>query len=216
MSHTIKMKTIQYALLCATTVFAHAAASAGELTLFQDDSFRGRSVNVRNDVNDLSRLDFNDKTSSIVVRSGSWEVCKDSNFRNSCRVLQPGRYASLPGMNDSISSVREVRRGDNGPGRPEPGRPGHGGGGRPDNNGAVLLFPDAGMRGQPVRLDNEVNDLNRYRFNDRAQSIVINYGRWEFCADANFRGRCVVMGPGSYNRIDGGLDRKISSIRRAR
>ncbi|WP_308922639.1 beta/gamma crystallin-related protein [Janthinobacterium sp. J1-1] len=212
MSHTIKMKTIQYALLCATTVLAHAAVQAGEMTLFQDDHFRGRSVNVRNDVNDLLRLDFNDKASSIVVRSGSWEVCKDSNFRNSCRVLQPGRYASLPGMNDSISSVREVRRGGGG----HDG--GHGGNrpGRPDNNGAVLLFPDAGMRGQPVRLDNEVNDLNRYRFNDRAQSIVVNYGRWEFCADANFRGRCVVMGPGSYNRIDGGLDRKISSIRRAR
>lgn len=212
MSHTIKMKTIQYALLCATTVLAHAAVQAGEMTLFQDDHFRGRSVNVRNDVNDLLRLDFNDKASSIVVRSGSWEVCKDSNFRNSCRVLQPGRYASLPGMNDSISSVREVRRGGGG----HDG--GHGGNrpGRPDNNGAVLLFPDAGMRGQPVRLDNEVNDLNRYRFNDRAQSIVVNYGRWEFCVDANFRGRCVVMGPGSYNRIDGGLDRKISSIRRAR
>lgn len=212
MSHTIKMKTIQYALLCATTVLAHAAVQAGEMTLFQDDHFRGRSVNVRNDVNDLSRLDFNDKASSIVVRSGSWEVCKDSNFRNSCRVLQPGRYASLPGMNDSISSVREVRRGGGG----HDG--GHGGNrpGRPDNNGAVLLFPDAGMRGQPVRLDNEVNDLNRYRFNDRAQSIVINYGRWEFCADANFRGRCVVMGPGSYNRIDGGLDRRISSLRRVR
>ena len=212
MSHTIKMKTIQYALLCATTVLAHAAVQAGEMTLFQDDHFRGRSVNVRNDVNDLLRLDFNDKASSIVVRSGSWEVCKDSNFRNSCRVLQPGRYASLPGMNDSISSVREVRRGGGG----HDG--GHGGNrpGRPDNNGAVLLFPDAGMRGQPVRLDNEVNDLNRYRFNDRAQSIVINYGRWEFCADANFRGRCVVMGPGSYNRIDGGLDRRISSLRRVR
>ena len=212
MSHTIKMKTIQYALLCATTVLAHAAVQAGEMTLFQDDHFRGRSVNVRNDVNDLLRLDFNDKASSIVVRSGSWEVCKDSNFRNSCRVLQPGRYASLPGMNDSISSVREVRRGGGG----HDG--GHGGNrpGRPDNNGAVLLFPDAGMRGQPVRLDNEVNDLNRYRFNDRAQSIVVNYGRWEFCADANFRGRCVVMGPGSYNRIDGGLDRRISSLRRVR
>lgn len=207
------IKPMKHVLLCTTALFAHVAASAGEMTLFQDDNFRGRSVNVRSDVRDLSRLDFNDKTSSIVVRSGTWEVCKDADFRNSCRTLQPGRYASMPGMNDSISSVREVRRGgagghDGGPGGNRPGRP--------DNNGAVLLFPDAGMRGQPVRLDNEVNDLNRYRFNDRAQSIVINYGRWEFCADANFRGRCVVMGPGSYNRIDGGLDRRISSIRRAR
>jgi hypothetical protein len=83
-------------------------------------------------------------------------------------------------------------------------------------NGAVLLFPDAGMRGRPVRLDREVRDLSRYGFNDRAESVVVNYGRWEFCVDANFRGRCVVMGPGSYGRLHGGLDRRISSVRRVR
>ncbi|OBV39288.1 beta/gamma crystallin-related protein [Janthinobacterium psychrotolerans] len=208
------LKPIKHALLCTTALFATGAAQAGEMTLFQDDGFRGRSVHVRSDVSNLSQLGFNDKTSSIIVRSGNWEVCKDANFRNSCRVLQPGRYASMPGMNDAISSVREVRRGggggwhDGGHGGNHPGRPG--------NSGAVLLFPDAGMRGQPVRLDGEVRDLNRYRFNDRAQSIVINYGRWELCADANFRGRCVVMGPGNYHRLDGGLERRISSLRRVR
>jgi hypothetical protein len=128
-------------------------------------------------------------------------------------------------MNDAVSSVREVGRPGHGgdhrpypprPERPHPGYPGHGGGHRPDMNGAVLLFPDAGMRGRPVRLDREVHDLSRYGFNDRAESVVVNYGRWEFCVDANFRGRCVVMGPGSYGRLHGGLDRRISSVRRVR
>lgn len=192
------------ALLCAATLLAPLAASAGEITLFEDAGFRGRPVTLRYDTGDLSRMGFNDKASSIIVRSGTWEVCKDANYRGNCRTFGPGRYGSMPGMNDAISSVREV------------GRPGHGGGHRPDANGAVLLFPDAGMRGRPVRLDREVHDLSRYGFNDRAESLVVNYGRWEFCVDANFRGRCVVMGPGSYGRLHGGLDRRISSVRRVR
>ena len=216
--------TMKQALFCTATLFASAAASAGEITLFQDADFRGRALPLRSDVNDLSRVGFNDKTSSIIVRSGTWEVCKDANYRGSCRVLQPGRYSTVSGMNDAISSVREIdKRGHGGghrpPPRPEPGRPdaGHGGNHGGNNaSGAVLLFPDAGMRGRPVRLDAEVRDLNRYGFNDRAQSIVVNYGRWEFCADANFRGRCEVMGPGSYGRLQGNLDRRISSVRRVR
>lgn len=202
------------ALLCAT-LLAPFAADAGEMTLFQDSDFRGRAVTVRSDVGDLSRMNFNDKASSIIVRSGSWEVCRDANYRGSCRVLRPGYYSSLPGMNDVISSVREV------------GKPGHGGGHRPppppppkprppdDMRGAVLLFPDVGMRGRPVRLEREVRDLSRYGFNDRTVSVVINYGRWEFCVDANYRGRCMIMGPGSYGRLHG-MERRISSVRRVR
>lgn len=210
---------IKHAFFCTVTLFASAVASAGEITLFQDADFRGRALPLRSDVNDLSRVGFNDKTSSIIVRSGAWEVCKDANYRGSCRVLQPGRYSTVPGMNDAISSVREIdNRGHGGGHRPPPRPdPGHGGNHGGNNaSGAVLLFPDSGMRGRPVRLDAEVRDLNRYGFNDRAQSIVVNYGRWEFCADANFRGRCEVMGPGSYGRLQGNLDRRISSVRRVR
>uniref|UniRef100_UPI002634A117 beta/gamma crystallin-related protein n=1 Tax=Janthinobacterium sp. TaxID=1871054 RepID=UPI002634A117 len=78
------------ALLCAATLLAPLAADAGEMTLFQDSDFRGRAVTVRSDVGDLSRMNFNDKASSIIVRSGSWEVCRDANYRGSCRVLRPG------------------------------------------------------------------------------------------------------------------------------
>ncbi|MED5615653.1 beta/gamma crystallin-related protein [Janthinobacterium sp. P210005] len=226
------VRSFRPALLCAATFLAPLAASAGEITLFEDAGFRGRPVTLRSDAGDLSRMGFNDKTSSIIVRSGTWEVCKDANYRGNCRTLGPGRYDTMPGMNDAVSSVREVGRpghggGDHRPYPPRPNRPypeperpypghGHGGGHRPDMNGAVLMFPDAGMRGRPVRLDREVRDLSRYGFNDRAESIVVNYGRWEFCVDANFRGRCVVMGPGSYGRLHHGLDRRISSLRRVR
>jgi len=60
---------------------AHASAHAGDITLFEDVEFRGRAVNLRETTDDLSRMGFNDKTSSILVRSGTWDVCTDSGFR---------------------------------------------------------------------------------------------------------------------------------------
>ncbi|MGK5077891.1 beta/gamma crystallin-related protein [Janthinobacterium sp. HLX7-2] len=107
-------------LFCAAAFLAPVAAFAGEIILFQDANFHGRSLSVRSDASDLSRQGFNDKTSSVIVRSGTWEVCKDARYRGGCRVLQPGRYKTVP-MNDAISSVREVRRGGNG--RHEPNQP---------------------------------------------------------------------------------------------
>ena len=321
------------ALLCAATLTlymgAHAAARAGEITLFQDDNFKGRAVTVRETTDDLSRLGFNDKTSSISVRSGTWEVCSDGGFHGNCKVLEPGDYPSMPGMNDAISSVREVGRGNGGrpgrypgnddgryPGRdPDRGNGGYGRGaalevysgagqnggsarlnrdtndfvsigfndrttsiviyngywqlcsdanyngvcrifgpgrhddlgrgldGRvssarmvderearrqqqyeqqypqqpqyPQQRGAILLFPDAGMRGEPLALDRNAEDLVRYHFNDRAGSIVVNEGQWEVCSDANFSGRCEIIGPGEYARLNQ-LDDRISSLRRVR
>ncbi|WP_071324951.1 beta/gamma crystallin-related protein [Janthinobacterium sp. 1_2014MBL_MicDiv] len=327
----------KHALASAATLLlslgAHAAAHAGEITLFEDDNFRGRSVTLRETSDNLTPQGFNDKASSIMVRSGTWEVCTDSGFRGNCRTLGPGEYRSLPGMNDAITSVRETVRGnDYNPGRPgrdpDRGNGGHGGYGRgstlevysgagqnggsarlnrdtddfvdigfndrtssiviyngywqlcSDSNyngtcrvfgpgrhddlgrgldgrvssarmvderearrqqqyenpyqrpryeqpysqypqqqypqrGAILLFPDAGMRGEPLALDRSAEDLVRYNFNDRAGSIVVNDGQWEVCSDANFRGRCEVIGPGEYGGLNA-LDNKISSLRRVR
>src|SRR5450830_369588 len=302
----------KHALACAATLLlslgAHAAAHAGDITLFEDVDFRGRAVNLRETTDDLSRLGFNDKTSSILVRSGTWDVCTDSGFRGNCKTLGPGEYRSMPGMNDAITSVRESGRGYGRGGTLEvysgagqnggsarlnrdtddfvsigfndrttsivihngywqlcsdsnyngvcrifgPGRHddlGRGLDGRvssarmvderearrqqqydqpyqqPQNpqyqqpqyqqRGAVLLFPEAGMRGEPLALDRNAEDLVRYNFNDRASSIVVNEGQWEVCSDSNFRGRCEVIGPGEYGRLNG-MENQISSLRRVR
>ena len=57
------------ALACAATLLlslgAHAAAHAGDITLFEDVDLRGRAVNLRETTDDLSRFGFNDKVSSI-------------------------------------------------------------------------------------------------------------------------------------------------------
>jgi hypothetical protein len=84
--------------------------SAAELTLFEHDHFNGRHFAVHGSVNNLADAGFNDRASSIIVGSGTWQVCDDAYFRGNCVTLQPGEYPSLKqvGMNDRISSAREL------------------------------------------------------------------------------------------------------------
>lgn len=200
------------------------AAFAGELTLFADNDFRGARTTVQRDTPDLNRIGMNDRVSSIVVRSGVWQVCEHAGFGGYCAEFGPGEYRSLPRFNDSISSVREVTRG--GPGRDRGDyrdgdyRDGgyRDGGYRDDGrrgDGDVQLFTDANFGGRDVALSDSIRSLEEVGFNDRASSMIIREGRWEFCEDAGFRGQCVVFGPGRYPSLDR-LNDRISSMRRVR
>jgi uncharacterized protein YcfJ len=88
-------------------------APVPQVTLYERDNFEGRSFNVGADVPNLQRSDFNDRTSSVVVASGRWEVCEDSGFHGRCLVLRPGRYATLrgSGLGNKITSLRVVAAG---------------------------------------------------------------------------------------------------------
>lgn len=206
------------ALLLAGALLGQAA-QAGELTLYTHDNFGGRGISLREAAPTLREFGFNDRASSMVVQSGRWEVCTDADFRGSCTVVGPGEYPSLPGLNDMISSVREVggwRRHEREAGargwqrehdeyRQAEARPG----------APVLLFAQERMRGEPLALGADAPDFNAFGFNDRAASLLITEGQWEFCLHANYGGQCVIYGPGSYPLL-GVLDRRISSMRRVR
>lgn len=101
------MKPRLRVLLAAVATLAATAASA-QVRLFEHDDFAGRSVNVGQATRDMSRLGFNDKASSVVVRGGSWTLCEQARFSGRCVNLRPGRYRSLSamGLNDRVSSVR--------------------------------------------------------------------------------------------------------------
>ena len=78
----------------------------------------------------------------------------------------------------------------------------------------VTLYSNEGFRGRAFTADGMVENLDGTGFNDRAQSAVVQRGRWQACDDAYFAGRCVVLRPGSYDSLGGmGLSRRISSIR---
>ncbi|MGK5077890.1 beta/gamma crystallin-related protein [Janthinobacterium sp. HLX7-2] len=206
-------RPLSQALLCAATFLIHLGAHAGEITLFEDDNFRGRAVTVRETTDDLSRLGFNDKASSILVRSGSWDVCTDSGFRGNCKTLGPGEYRSLPGMNDAITSVRETGRG-NDYGRPgrDPDR-GYGGNGGYGRGSTLEVYSGAGQNGGSARLNRDADDFISIGFNDRTTSIAISNGYWQLCSDSNFQGTCRVFGPGRHDDLGRGLDGRVSSAR---
>lgn len=84
-------------------------AYAAEMTLYTGPQFRGSDLTLHGAADNLERSGFNDRAESLVVRSGRWEVCSDSDFRGYCTVLEPGDYALLNGpLYRRISSAREI------------------------------------------------------------------------------------------------------------
>jgi hypothetical protein len=216
-------------LFAAAAVFAAftQAAFAGEMTLFSDGGFRGNHVTLQRDAYDLAEFGFNDRASSLVVRSGVWQLCEHKDFGGYCAEFGPGEYRELPRFNDRISSARELSRGrdergggwrgdreerrDERDGRRGDWRDGRGHGG----GEAVQLFSGPRFEGPAIGISGDVRSLDNVGFNDRAVSIVINEGRWEFCEHGDFRGQCVVFGPGRYPFLEQ-MNNRISSMRRVR
>ncbi|WP_075793880.1 beta/gamma crystallin family protein [Massilia putida] len=216
-------------LLVAAAVLATLthAAFAGELTLFSDSNFQGQRITIDRDVPNLRDFDFNDRASSVVVSAGTWLLCEHANFGGRCAEFGPGEYRELPGFNDIISSARQIDRG-RGRWRDREGwrdndRDGwrgdgwRGDGWRGGDRGGpdVLMFAGPGFEGAQVELSQDVRSLNDVGFNDRATSMIIREGRWEFCEHADFRGECIVLGPGRYEFLER-MNNRISSMRRIR
>ena len=86
-----------------------ARAPNGDIEIFTEPNFGGRSLASRRDISNLGPTEFNDRASSIVVSSGRWEVCTDGEYGGRCVVLGPGRYPALGGFANQISSLRRVR-----------------------------------------------------------------------------------------------------------
>jgi Beta/Gamma crystallin len=198
--------TCFFRLCIAALAGAGCTHAMAEIVLYENDDYNGRSQRVVAPMTNLDRMGFNDAASSVVVRSGNWQLCADADFRGQCITLNPGSYRSMRafGMNDRISSLRML--GGN-QGNPSWGA-GWGG-----SQAAVSIYEHADYGGRSFDSLGSAN-LAGQGFNDKASSIVVRSGRWEFCSDADFRGRCTTLGPGSYGNLgDMGMNDAISSFR---
>lgn len=77
-------------------------------TLYEGPNLSGRSYPLNDVMPNLGRSGFNDRASSLRVDSGYWIFCSESEFRGDCRTFGPGEYATLPGLNNVISSGRRI------------------------------------------------------------------------------------------------------------
>jgi hypothetical protein len=175
-------------------------AGRGDVQVFDRQNFQGYLANIDRPTPDFDPLGYNDKIASIIVRRGNWEFCTDGGYRGSCRVYGPGEYPRLPqGHDDRYSSARPVNAG----GRPA----GVDSGGRP----SIQLFDKLEFYGRSIGLTDAARNLELLGFNDRAQSMVIERGRWLLCSDANLQGECREYGPGRYPSLPAELRGRLSS-----
>ena len=186
---------------CAVSPLAQGAVAV----LFEHQDFRGQRLAVRDATPNLDRTTFNDRTESIVIRDGLWEMCTDAYYRGHCERLGPGQYPSLShDLTRRISSLREVRSAPPAPPLPPlSGRP------------HALLYEEPDFGGRELLIEDQVaSDFEDLGFNDRAASMRIAGGYWRFCTDANLQGTCRTFAPGEYPRLPGEIANRISSGRR--
>ena len=81
-----------------------------------------------------------------------------------------------------------------------------------DPRGEVLVYERPGFAGRSVTLRDDMGNLALMGFDNRAASIYVLDGTWEFCTDAYFRGSCRLYGPGQYRNL-GNQARRLSSGR---
>ncbi len=81
----------------------------------------------------------------------------------------------------------------------------------------VTFYEHEAFEGRSYTTQNQVRNLARDGFNDRASSVVVRAQRgerWEVCEDAGFNGRCVVLRRGQYPSLAAmGLNDRVSSVR---
>ena len=78
----------------------------------------------------------------------------------------------------------------------------------------ITFYEHEGFRGRSFSAGENVNNMNRSGFNDRASSVVVSESRWEVCSDRRFGGQCRVLRPGRYPSLASlGLNDRVTSAR---
>lgn len=84
----------------------------------------------------------------------------------------------------------------------------------------VTFFERENFQGRSFVAQQQVPNLQRSGFNDRASSVIVGGGRnarWEVCEDARFGGHCMILQPGHYPSLAAmGLNDRVTSVKPVR
>jgi hypothetical protein len=212
-------RTTLHTLAAGCLLAAAASAPAAPIELYEQPQFKGMALGLDRANAHLADYGFDNKALSVIVRSGSWELCTDNEFRGSCLTLVAGQHATLPpAMQRSLSSVRPK-----GGVVPLPGTGAATGslagsmassmaGAGGDAGAAVVLYDDGDFSGKSLAVNGPVPSLGKLGMGDRVSSVDIRRGRWQLCHDSGYTGSCIVLEPGRHP-LTGGMHDEASSIR---
>ena len=80
----------------------------------------------------------------------------------------------------------------------------------------VTFYENDNYQGRSFTTQQPVGDFERFGFNERASSVLVQGERWEACEDVRYSGRCVVLRPGQYANLAAmGMGDRLSSARSA-
>ena len=167
------------------------------VVLWERADFTGNRMGLSQANPRLSNQAFNDTATAVDIYRGRWQLCQHADYAGECVVLAPGRYVLSGRLVYGLSSLRPVFGQDN---RAVPAA------------GGVLLFEHSDFQGRELFVGQATPTLAGLSFNDRTSSIEVLGGRWEFCTDADYQGRCSVLGPGRH-QLDRSWNDRISSVR---
>ena len=202
----------------------HGGSGGGQIVLYSGLNFTGEARVYNGDIASLRGTGFNNEARSVEIYGGAWTLCESSNGRGNCQTITRSiRNLGRLGLDCELTSFyqagyRNDRGYSNNRGYNDGGfRGGRGGGFNRGGQGygggyaAVTLYSKDNFRGKSVGIDGPVN-LRDIGFNNKADSIAINAGRWIVCTGRDLRGDCDVLGRSvrDLDRID--LDDNISSI----
>jgi hypothetical protein len=193
------MRRLASTLAALALTLYGASAVRAEIVFFEGDNFNGRQFTASEPLTNFADFRFNDRARSAIVTSNAWELCADANFTGGCAVLAPGRYPSLGDLAGRVSSARVAALAS-----PV----------APPLAGGVTFYEYENFGGRQFHIDQPIPNFGNMRYNDRAQSAIVDSGTWEICVDAEFRGDCREFVPGRYPNL-GGLAGRVSSARPA-
>ena len=77
----------------------------------------------------------------------------------------------------------------------------------------ATVFKQPRFAGAQLTLRRDAANLAGAGFQDQISSIVVRSGRWQFCAQPDFNGDCIVLGPGRYAELAQDMNHRIESAR---
>jgi hypothetical protein len=77
----------------------------------------------------------------------------------------------------------------------------------------MRVYKQPNFSGEGLALRGAATNLADAHFQDQISSIEVLGGRWQLCTQPDFKGDCVVIGPGDYPSLEQVLNHRIESIR---